>query len=134
MSRTATTLIVLLILLVGTAANASAQSGGEDESVTLIDSTVHFSESHPVFIRILCMKASCPGLQLKVSTPQGNYSVEDPIRVELSFHASGNVSFQLTADQVLLIQSEWLVNIQKQGHGECVLKIIHLPNVVLFME
>lgn len=99
MSRTATTLIVLLILLVGTAASATAQSGGEDESVTLIDSTVHFSESHPVFIRILCMKASCPGLELEVSTPQGNYSVEDPQRIELSFDASGNVTFRLTVDQ-----------------------------------
>ena len=99
MSRTATTLIVLLILLVGTATSATAQSGGEDESVTLIDSTVHFSESHPVFIRILCMKASCPGLELEVSTPQGNYSVEDPQRIELSFDASGNVTFRLTVDQ-----------------------------------
>ena len=98
-SRTATTLTVLLILLVGTAASASAQSGGEDESVTLIDSTVHFSEPHPVFIRIWCMKASCPGLELEVNTPQGNYSVEDPLRVELSFDASGNVTFRLTADQ-----------------------------------
>lgn len=98
-SRTATTLTVLLILLVGTAANATAQSGGEGESVTLIDSTVHFSEPHPVFIRIWCMKASCPGLELEVNTPQGNYSVEDPLRVELSFDASGNVTFRLTADQ-----------------------------------
>jgi hypothetical protein len=98
-SRIATTLTVLLILLIGTAANATAQSGGENESVTLIDSTVHFSETHPVFIRIWCMKASCPGLELEVNTPQGNYSVEDPLRVELSFEASGNVTFRLTADQ-----------------------------------
>ena len=99
MSRIANTLTVLLILLIGTAANATAQSGGENESVTLIDSTVHFSETHPVFIRIWCMKASCPGLELEVNTPQGNYSVEDPLRVELSFDASGNVTFRLTADQ-----------------------------------
>ena len=45
------------------------------------------------------MKASCPGLELEVSTPQGNYSVEDPQRIELSFDASGNVTFRLTVDQ-----------------------------------
>ncbi len=107
MSRTVTTLSVLLILLIGTAANAVAQSDEESNTITLIDSTGEFEDSHPIFIRIWCQKASCAGLELLVTSDESNYSVADPHRIELSFFASGSISFTVTAEQGTTADDLW---------------------------
>ncbi len=99
MRRAATTLIVLLMLLVGGAANAAAQGEDEgDEKVTLIDTFSVFDEPHPIFIRIWCEKASCPGLELQITTETDNHSISDSHKIEFSFSATGQVDFVVKAD------------------------------------
>ena len=97
--RIATTLIVLLMLLAGGVANTVAQGeeGGE-EKVTLIQTSSLFDEPHPIFIRISCQKASCPGLELQVTTESENHSISDSHKIEFSFSATGQVDFLVKAD------------------------------------
>ena len=53
-------------------------------------------------------------MELKVTTLEGNYTVSDPNRIELSFEASGQVDFQVTAnggtslDDLRFEMSEWV--------------------------
>ena len=111
-SRTSSVILVLFIFLVGSVSQVTAQDS--ENTVTLIDNSSDFEESSPIFIRIWCQKSSCPGMELKVTTLEENYTVSDPNRIELSFEASGQVDFQVIAnsgtslDDLRFEMSEWV--------------------------
>ena len=97
---------------IGSVSQVTAQDS--ENTVTLIDNSSDFEEPSPIFIRIWCQKSSCPGMELKVTTLEENYTVSDPNRIELSFEASGQVDFQVTAnsgtslDDLRFEMSEWV--------------------------
>ena len=111
-NRTSSVILVLFIFLVGSVSHVTAQDS--ENTVTLIDNSSDFDEPSPIFIRIWCQKASCPGMELKVTTLEENYTISDPNRIELSFEASGQVDFQVTAnggtslDDLRFEMSEWV--------------------------
>ena len=105
-SRTANAIFVLFIFLVGGVSYATAQDS--ENSVTIIESSTEFDQPLPIFIRIWCQKSSCPGLELKVMTTDGNYTVSDPNRIELSFVASGRVEFLVIANSGTSIDDLWI--------------------------
>ena len=86
-SRTANAIFVLFIFLIGGVSHATAQDS--ENTVTLIENSSDFDQPIPIFIKIRCLKSSCPGLEVKVKTLDGNYTVSDPNRIEISFVASG---------------------------------------------
>ena len=92
-SQASSVILVLFIFLVGSVSQVTAQDS--ENTVTLIDNSSDFEEPSPIFIRIWCQKSSCPGMELKVTTLEENYTVSDPNRIELSFEASGQVDFNL---------------------------------------
>ena len=111
-SRASSVILVLFIFLVGSVSQVTAQDS--ENTVTLIDNSSDFEESSPIFIRIWCQMSSCPGMELKVTTLEENYTVSDPNRIELSFEASGQVDFQVIAnsgtslDDLRFEMSEWV--------------------------
>ena len=111
-SRASSVILVLFIFLVGSVSHVTAQDS--ENTVTLIDNSSDFDEPSPIFIRIWCQKSSCPGMELKVTTLEENYTLSDPNRIELSFEASGQVDFQVTAnggtslDDLRFEMSEWV--------------------------
>ena len=111
-SRASSVILVLFIFLVGSVSQVTAQDS--ENTVTLIDNSSDFEEPSPIFIRIWCQKSSCPGMELKVTTLEENYTVSDPNIIELSFEASGQVDFQVTAnsgtslDDLRFEMSEWV--------------------------
>ena len=94
--RTANAIFVLFIFLIGGVSHATAQDS--ENSVTLIENSSEFDQPLPIFIKIWCQKSSCPGLELKVMATDGNYTVSNPNRIELSFVASGRVDFLVIAN------------------------------------
>ncbi len=111
-SRTSSAILVLFIFLVGSVSQVTAQDS--ENTVTLIDNSSDFEDPSPIFIRIWCEKSSCPGMELKVTTQEENYTVSDPNRIELSFVASGQVDFQVIAntgtsmDDLRFEMSDWV--------------------------
>ena len=111
-SRTANAIFVLFIFLIGGVSHATAQDS--ENTVTLIENSSDFDQPIPIFIKILCLKSSCPGLELKVTTLDENYTVSDPNRIEISFVASGQVDILVIAnsensmEDLLFEMSQWV--------------------------
>ena len=111
-SRTSSVILVLLIFLVGSMSQVNAQN--PEDKVTLIDNSSDFDQTSPIFITIWCQKSSCPGMELKVTTLEENFTMTDPNRIEISFEASGQVDFQVIAnsgtslDDLKFEMSEWM--------------------------
>ena len=103
---------MLFIFLVGSVSQVTAQDS--ENTVTIMENSSDFQDPSPIFIRIWCQKSSCPGMELKVTTLEENYTVSDPNRIELSFEASGQVDFQVIAnsgtslDDLRFEMSEWV--------------------------
>ena len=110
--RTANAIFVLFIFLIGGVSHATAQDS--ENSITLIENSSEFDQPLPIFIKIWCQKSSCPGLELKVMATDGNYTVSNPNRIELSFVASGRVDFLVIAnsgtsiDDLFFEMSQWV--------------------------
>ena len=111
-SRTANAIFVLFIFLIGGVSHATAQDS--ENTVTLIENSSDFDQPIPIFIKIWCLKSSCPGLELKVTTLDENYTVSDPNRIEISFVASGQVDILVIAnsensmEDLLFEMSQWV--------------------------
>ena len=111
-SRTANAIFVLFIFLIGGVSHATAQDS--ENTVTLIENSSDFDQPIPIFIKIWCLKSSCPGLELKVATLDENYTVSDPNRIEISFVASGQVDILVIAnsensmEDLLFEMSQWV--------------------------
>ncbi len=111
-SRTANAIFVLFIFLVGGVSHATAQDS--ENTVTLIENSSDFDQPIPIFIKIWCLKSSCPGLELKVTTLDENYTVSDSNRIEISFVASGQVDILVIAnsensmEDLLFEMSQWI--------------------------
>ena len=111
-SRTANTIFVLFIFLIGGISHANAQDS--QNTVTLIENSSDFDQPLPILINIWCLKSSCPGLELKVTAFDENYTISDPNRIEISFVASGRVDFLVIAnsgnsiDDLLFEMSQWV--------------------------
>ena len=111
-SRTANAIFVLFIFLIGGVSHATAQDS--ENTVTLIENSSDFDQPLPILIKIWCLKSSCPGLELKVTVSDGNYTVTDSNRIELSFIASGRVDFLVIANSgtsindLLFEMSQWV--------------------------
>lgn len=88
--------MVVLIATLGGSFSATSQDA--QETIYLMDNEQYFQETLPVYIEITCQKLSCSGLQLKVFSEYGNYTVSDTHEIQLSYLAQGNVSLQLTAN------------------------------------
>ena len=111
-SRTSSAILVLMIFLSGTMSQVNAQN--PEDKVTLIDNSSDFDKPTPIFIRISCQKSSCPGMELRVTTQEENFTMTDPNRIEISFEAYGQVDFQVIAnsgtslDDLQFEMSEWV--------------------------
>ena len=111
-SQTANAIFVLFIFLIGGVSHATAQDS--ENSVTLIENSSDFDQPLTIFIKIWCQNSSCPGLELKVTTFDENYTLSDPNRIEISFVASGQVDFLVIAnsgnsmDDLLFEMSQWV--------------------------
>ena len=111
-SRTANAIFVLFIFLIGGVSHATAQDS--ENTVTLIENSSDFDQPIPIFIKIWCLKSSCPGLELKVTTLDENYTISDPNRIEISFVASGQVDILVIAnsensmEDLLFEMSQWV--------------------------
>ena len=111
-SRTANAIFVLFIFLIGGVSHATAQDS--ENTVTLIENSSDFDQPIPIFIKIWCLKSSCPGLELKVTTLDENYTVSDPNRIEISFVASGQIDILVIAnsensmEDLLFEMSQWV--------------------------
>ena len=111
-SRTANAIFVLFIFLIGGVSHATAQDS--ENTVTLIENSSDFDQPIPIFIKIWCLKSSCSGLEVKVTTLDGNYTVSDPNRIEISFVASGQVDILVIAnsensmEDLLFEMSQWV--------------------------